>query len=282
MLAGTPAWLLALAGPGLAAAQPPALNALTAEEKAAGWKLLFDGRTMTGWDDPSRKTPPGDSWVIEDGCLKSVLRPRIREPLVTTGAFGDFELVFDWRISQRGNSGVKYRIQDQALLEQGKLDPNARRFEDVVDYELRRRLGHRDRIAPNVRVQEYLIGFEYQLIDDHGHPDAKRGANRTSGAIYGLVAPRRSMARPVGQFNHSRIVLRGNHVEHWLNGVKVVEAELNSKEIAAGLAKRWTTSSRVYELLTQQPHKVTPIALQHHNDEAWFRNLKIRPLPPQR
>lgn len=258
--------------------QPPAPNALTAEEEAAGWELLFDGKTMEGWEDPSQKTPPGDSWVIEDGCLKSALKPGIREPLFTKKSFGDFELVFDWRISKRGNSGVKYRIQDRAVLEQGKLNPNAKRFEDIVDYELRHRLSGRDKIAPGARAQVYVVAFEYQLIDNLGHPDAARGANRTTGAIYALVAPQQQTVRPVGEFNHSRIVLRDNHVEHWLNGVKVVDADLGAPALAEGLGKRWPTDSRVYELLTTQPKKVTPIVLQHHNDEAWFRNIKIRGL----
>jgi hypothetical protein len=93
-----------------------------------------------------------------------------------------------------------------------------------------------------------------------------------------MVAPTTQAARPVGEFNESRIVLRGNRVEHWLNGVKVVDTDLGVPAIAEGLAKRWTTASPVYQMLTRQPKKRTPIALQHHIDEVWFRNLKIRPL----
>lgn len=254
------------------------VNELTAEETAAGWRLLFDGKTMGGWEDPSKETPPGDSWTIEAGCLKSVPKPRIREDLFTLDSFGDFELVFEWRISPKGNSGVKYRVQDRAVLEKGKLSPNAKRFEDTVDYELQNRLSARDKIAPDGEAEEYVVAFEYQLIDNEGHGDALRGANRTAGAIYGLVAPVVQTARPVGEFNESRIVLRGNHVEHWLNGVKVVDTDLDVPEIVEGLKARWTENSPVYQLLTQQPKKRTPIALQHHNDEAWFRNIKIKEL----
>src|SRR5690242_15551552 len=84
---------------------------LTPQEKAAGWILMFDGKTMHGWVDLRERTPPGDAWSIEDGCLKANAKPRITEDLFSQRAFRDFDLVFDWRISRGGNSGVKYRIQ---------------------------------------------------------------------------------------------------------------------------------------------------------------------------
>lgn len=259
---------------------PPAAvhNALTAQERAAGWQLLFDGKTMDGWEDPTRESPPGDSWAVEDGCLKSLRNPRIRQDLFTTKTFGDFELAFEWKIAPGGNSGLKYRVQDRAVLEKSKLNPNAKRFEDTVDYELRHRLSSRNKIPPGAQIEEYVVAFEYQMIDDRGHADARAGENRQSGSIYSMVAPVKAAARPAGEFNQSRIVLRGNHVEHWLNGEKVVDTQLDSPEIANGLAERWTANSPVYQLLTRQPKTKTPIALQNHNDEAWFRDLKIRPL----
>jgi len=75
-------------------------NELTAREKAEGWQLLFDGKTFNGWEDPTKKTPPGDSFVIEDGSLKAVAHPKIAEDLFTAGLYEDFELVWDWKISQ--------------------------------------------------------------------------------------------------------------------------------------------------------------------------------------
>jgi hypothetical protein len=86
------------------------------------------------------------------------------------------------------------------------------------------------------------------------------------------------MAKPVGQFNRARVVVRGNHTEHWLNGVKVVDANLDDAVVRETLAKRWGKQSRVYELLTDRAKKTGPISLQNHNDEAWFRNIRIRPL----
>ena len=86
------------------------------------------------------------------------------------------------------------------------------------------------------------------------------------------------MLRPVGEFNHSRIVLKGNKVEHWLNGVKVVDSSLDSPDAMAGINRRWTLSPGMKEMLGRQPKKDCPISLQNHGDAAWFRDIKIRPL----
>lgn len=253
-------------------------NALTPEEQAKGWRLLFDGESLAGWEDPAMENPPGDAWTVEEGCIKAVHAPKLREDLFTLDAFQDFELSFEWKISPGGNSGVKYRVQDRGVLEDGKLNPDAKRFEDLVDYELLHRQSGRDRVTPGASFQEYVVAFEYQVIDNNAHKDALRGADRTSGAIYSMVAPASSPVKPVGEFNESRIVLRGNHVQHWLNGEKVVDAMLDSEPIVAGLEKRWGQESPVYRLLTEMPRKKSPIGLQHHVDEAWYRSIKIRPL----
>lgn len=250
------------------------VNRLNAEEKAAGWRLLFDGATMRGWEDPARESPPGHAWVIENGCLKAVAQPRIREDLLTTESFGDFELVFEWKISPRGNSGVKYRIQDRALLVRNRPSPAGKKFEDMVNYELTHRLADRRKIAPGDEVEEYLVAFEYQVIDPAVASDARSGP----GSLYDLAGEPHQAARPVGEFNQGRIVLRGNHAEHWVNGVKVVDVDLNSPEVLERLARRWGKGSPVYERLARLERRRTPIALQHHNDEAWFRNIKLRPL----
>ncbi len=253
---------LALAG--VLAAQE---NQLTPAEKSAGWKLLFNGKDMTGWDDPRQKTPAGDAWTIADGCLKAHAKPHIYEDLFTNETFGDFELIFDWRISSGGNSGVKYRIQDHVFLHSGWKG----RFEDLVNLSLKDR--RTDRPA---RGQDYVIGFEYQMIDNVLNEDAHAGRTHTTGALYDMVPPDSDPSRPVGQFNHSRIVLRGNHVEHWLNGVKVVDADLGAKEVKEHVAKRWSANSPTYNLLANQPKHACPISLQNHGDEVWFRNIKLR------
>jgi hypothetical protein len=246
--------------------------ALAAAAPAAdgNWVSLFDGKTFAHWEDPARKSPPGDSFVIEDGCLKAVAHPRITEDLFSSESYEDFELEFDWRISPGGNTGLKYRIQDHVFL----LDQHLSRFEDEVNAAVRNRRTDR----PS-KGQDYVIGFEYQLIDNQRNPDALRGgALHRTGALYDMFSPWKDATNPVGEFNHSRLVVKGDHVEHWLNGVKVVEASLKDPEIAQACAKRWGVNSAVYNLLVHQPRKSCPISLQNHGAEAWFRNIRIRRL----
>lgn len=245
-------------------------NELTPQERAAGWRLLFDGKTFAGWEDPTRKSPPGDSFVIEDGCLKAVPHPKIVEDLFTTDRFGDFEFEFDWKISPRGNSGVKYLIQDRVFL----LDQKLPKFEPEVDAALAERRTDRP-----PKGQEYVIGFEYQMTDNLANPDAvHNGPLHQSAALYDVFPASKDVTRPVGEFNHSRLVVRGDHIEHWLNGDKVVDASLKASEVGRAAAKRWGDKSPVYDLLVRQPRRQCQISLQNHEDAAWFKNLKIRPL----
>jgi len=262
-----------------AADTAPDSNELTAAEKSQGWRLLFDGRSMAEWKDPRKKTPPGDAWTIEDGCLKANPKPRITEDLVSGRKYGDFELTWDWKIAPAGNSGVKYRIQDFVFLTKATEKPGSKRFEDHLNYAMENRLATRAKLGPDEKAQDYVVGFEYQMIDDAKNADALRGTTHTTGALYDMVAPSSHPAKPVGEFNHSRLLVRGNHVEPWLNDVKVVDATLDSEDVKKGLAARWGTTSGVYKLLTEQPHKPCPISLQNHGAEAWFRNIKIRALP---
>jgi len=269
---GLPLVLLLLAGGAVSAAEP---NTLTPKEQAAGWQLLFDGSTFAGWQTYS---PPTDAWVIEDGTLKTVPGAKIRDDLVTEATFTDFEMVFEWRISEAGHSGVKYRVQDQAVLQRGRENPDLRTFEDRVADQLASRRGVRNEFDPKQGGEVYNIGFEYQLIDNERHPDALRGEDRTTGALYSIQGPTTDATRPPGEFNQSRIVVRGNRVEHWLNGVRVLEFDLKSPQVGEGLAGRWGAGSEVYRLLTEQPKRACPVVLQFHGDEVWFRNIKIRPL----
>ena len=242
-------------------------NQLTSQEKSAGWILLFDGKSMKGWVDPRQKTPPGDAWSIENGCLKANAKPRIVEDLFTQQTFRDFELDFDWRISPAGNSGVKYRIQDHLFV----LEPAPKeKFEASVQ----RSFEHRSNARP-AKGQDYVVGFEYQMTDDASNPDAKGNPKHTAGALYDVAVPTAAMSKPVGQFNHSRIVVRGNHVEHWLNGTKVVDSSLDGPDAMAAIDRRWSVVPALHEMLAKQPKKDCPISLQNHGDDAWFRDIKI-------
>lgn len=245
-------------------------NQLSPQEKSAGWILLFDGKTFDHWVDPTKQSPPGDSFAIEDGCLAAQPRPKIMEDLFSTTTYRDFELEFDWKISPAGNSGVKYRIQDHQFLLAGRTG----KFEDIANASMRDR--RKDRPA---RGQDYVIGFEYQIVDNSSNPDATRGgALHQAGALYDAFAPSRDATRPVGEFNHSRLVVKGNHVEHWMNGVKVVDASLDDPQVASAAAKRWGMDTPIYDLLAKHPRVDCPISLQNHNDHAWFKNIKIRVL----
>jgi hypothetical protein len=245
-------------------------NQLTAPEKAAGWSLMFDGKTFAGWEDPTKKVPPDSGFTIEDGCIKPLPHQAFNQDLFTRALYGDFEMEFDWKISPGGNSGVKFRIQDRVTL----LDEKpGLKFEDRVNASMKNRRTDRP-----VKGQEYVIGFEYQVLDNAKNPDALRGTNHQAGALYDMLSPLKDATKPVGEFNHARLVVKGDAVEHWLNGVKVVDGSLNDPQVAKGSAARWGTDSQVYELLVKHPRNPCQISIQNHGSDAWFKNIKIRKL----
>jgi len=249
-------------------------NALTEAERRSGWKLLFDGKTMEGWTRPA----PG-AWTVEDGCLKALPRPVLREDLMTVEEFGDFEMTFEWKVAPGSNSGVKYLIQDVVLVDEKQLPEGMKlNFEQQVGWFLDHRSAKRELVRPGSGAQVYPVAFEYQVIDDRRHPDALMNASSRAGALYRMVAPRQAAAKPAGEFNEGRIVLRGLHVEHWLNGVKVVDVRLDDAQVRESVERRWKEGHPVRRLLTEIPKRRTPVALQHHNDAVWFRNVKIREL----
>ena len=246
-----------------------ALAAPLAGQAQSAWVSLFDGKTMAGWDDPRQKVPPGDAWTIDNGCLKAIAGPRITEDLFTKDVFGDFELVWEWKVAAGANSGVKYRIQDHVFLARH----TARSFEDLVNFSVQNRPAER----PD-HGQDYVVGFEYQILDNTRNSDARVGTSHQAGALYDIVGPSKDVTRPVGEFNESLLVVKGNHVEHWLNGVKVVETDLDSPLAEECIARRWGAGTPVTVDLTKQPRKDCPISLQNHGGDAWFRNIGIRRL----
>jgi hypothetical protein len=221
------------AAPNAAAAQGAAPdNSLTAAEKAAGWKLLFDGKTTTGWHAYQKKDVPA-GWTVTNGELT---RTGQGGDLVSNDQYADFELSIDWKIAPKGNSGIFYRG-----------------------------LETEERI--------YYTAPEYQVLDNDGHPDAKNGPDRFAGANYDLIAPSKNVCHPAGQWNSTRILVRGAHVEHWLNGEKVVEYEFWTPEWKALVAnnkfKQWPSYGMA---------KAGHIGLQDHGDTVAFKNIKLRVL----
>ncbi len=211
------------------------INTLTDEEKAAGWKLLFDGQSLQGWRLYARKTAPEAGWKVEDGLLKKLPKQRGGD-IVTEAKFDDFDLTWEWRITAGGNNGVKYLVTEDRTS------------------------------AP---------GHEYQMIDDTGHPDGKLGAKRQTASFYEVLPPAADKPlKPPGEWNRSRVLVQGNHVEHWLNGVKVLEYELGSDAVKAGVANSKFKNAPGFGTKIKGH-----IMLTDHQDECWFRNLKIRELP---
>src|SRR5581483_1223999 len=192
--------------------------------------------------------------------------------LLSKETFRDFELQWEWRISPAGNSGLKYRIQRHGFIPPKPAGAGNENFEASVQRMITSPMSQR----PN-HGQDYVIGFEYQMIDDTANGD-RLNPKQTSGALYDMIAPSSHNTLPVGQFNHSRLVVRGKHVEHWMNGVKVVDSSLDAPEALAGIRGRWGEGTPVFDLLAKQPVKVCPISLQNHGDAAWFRSIKVRRL----
>ncbi|HEY9533064.1 MAG TPA: DUF1080 domain-containing protein [Mucilaginibacter sp.] len=236
--------------PGRAQVAATPVNTLSTAEKEAGWKLLFDGKDFNGWRSYYPADKPSRGWTIEDGCLKNSKgngRPRTGGGnLMTDELFTDFDLRFEWSIEPGGNSGVYY------FLHERQNKPGFLMY-----------MGD-DGTSP--------VGFEYQLVDDERHPDVlQNGPLHATGSLYSLIAPNDSKKlKPAGQFNQSRIVVQGNHVEHWLNGTKIVSFELGGPELLAAIAR--SKFKRAADFGTKAP---TRILLQDHGNEIRFRNMKI-------
>jgi hypothetical protein len=236
-------------------------NQLSSAERQAGWHLLFDGKSLDGWRGLGYPGIPTGHWTVEDGAIRKIANEKVpagpdgkRPPggdLMTVATFKDFELEWDWKMSPAGNSGLKYNVTEE--LSGGQ--PSSA---------LRPATGSRG-------VSHSAIGFEYQMIDDDRHSDGKLPTHR-SGALYDLITPdARKQLKPIGEWNHSRIVFNGSHGEHWLNGIKVVEYELGSPALDSAFR---ASKFRTMPWYTQR--RTGHIVLQDHGDDVWIRNLKIR------
>ncbi len=231
--------------------QTPPPNQLTAAERAAGWRLLFDGTSFHGWRGLGYKGIPAHHWTIVDGMIRKVPnhdvprqadgQPRVGGDLMTNSTYGDFEVAFDWKVTPGANSGVKYNVSEELS----------------------------EKYSPN----HAALGFEYQVLDDDRHPDGKL-PNHRAAALYDLVAPNADKRlNPVGEWNSSRIVFVGPHGEHWLNGKKVVEFDLGTPAFDSLLAK-----SKYHKIPGFAERRRGHIVLQDHGDEVYYRNIKIRAL----
>ena len=209
-------------------------NTLTPAEKEQGWKLLFNGENLDGWRLYRSQEKPKPGWKVADGILTKVHKAGGGN-IITEEKFGDFELTWEWKIAAKGNNGITYLVTEDR------------------------------KSAP---------GPEFQLLDDEGHPDAKNGPKRQNAALYDIIAAAENKPnRPAGEWNQSSLIIKGNHVEHWLNGAKVVEYTLGSPELLQAISQSKFKKEKAFGEKIQGH-----IMLTDHSDECSFRNIKIRPL----
>ncbi|HXF94951.1 MAG TPA: DUF1080 domain-containing protein [Gemmatimonadales bacterium] len=226
------AWALVFISISSTAAGQETMNTLTPEERAQGWRLLFDGKTTAGWRGWRQDTvPPG--WQVVDGALTRV---GPGGDIITRDQFRNFELVLEWKVAPGGNSGIFYRAsEDDSAI--------------------------------------YWTAPEMQVLDDAAHADGQDRLT-SAGALYGLYPAPRGAVKPAGEWNQVRIVVNGNHVEHWLNGVKLVECDLGSPDWEARVkASKFAPHPRFGK------NAEGYIGLQDHGDWVAYRNIKIRELP---
>jgi 3-keto-disaccharide hydrolase len=199
---------------------------------AMEWRPLFDGTDLAGWRGYRSATPPA-GWHVVDGTL---VREGPGGDIITADTFANFELALEWKIAPGGNSGIMYRVTEDAQ-------------------------------AP------YETGPEMQVLDDERHADG-RSRLTAAGSLYALYPAPAGVVKPAGAWNAARIVVNGNHVEHWLNGTKTVDAEIGSDDwnqrVASSKFRRWPGFGKA---------KRGHIALQDHGDWVAYRNIQIRVLP---
>lgn len=219
-------------------------NVLTPQEQADGWRLLFDGRTTTGWRNAHAESFPEKGWEVRDGALY-VLESGGGEAahggdIVTVDEYGDFEFKVDFKLSPGANSGIKYFVTEKV----------------------------------GTPGRGSAIGLEYQLLDDSAHPDANMGrdGNRRLGGLYDLIAPpAQKPFKGIGEWNTAHIVSKGRTVEHWLNGTRLLEFERGSD------AFRKLVEVSKYKIYPGFGEAASGhLLLQDHGNTVQFRNIKIR------
>lgn len=193
------------------------------------WISLFDGESLTGWVTADGEVAKEGGWVAEDGVLA---RKKAGGDLFSEKEYADFEFSWEWKISPKGNSGVKYRVE---------------------------------------KFGEKYLGPEYQILDNE-HPDGKKTPKRQAAALYDLKGINdAAQAKPVGEWNQSRIVVDGKHFQHFLNGELAIDVTVGSDEWKEIFA---TSKFRATEGYAQ--NATGKLMLQDHGNPVWFRNLKIR------
>jgi hypothetical protein len=215
-----------------------ALSLVPLGAQGDGFKPLFDGKTLDGWRGYKKADASDTRWKVENGLVtipeKDGKDTRGGRDIISTGTYDQFDLKWEWKVAQGGNSGLKYFV-----------------LED----------------------QDSAIGHEYQMIDDERHPDAKIGPHRQTAAFYDVLPAADRPLKPAGEWNSSEVIVKGSHVEHWLNGKRVLQYELDSPELRAAIAK-----SKFKDIARFGKPQKGHILIQDHGNAVWYRNVRIKPL----
>ena len=197
---------------------------------AANPILLFDGQTLNGWTT-QKGEPVTKGWEVVDGTIHLDIANGRGGNILSDRDYGDFDLRFEWKISEGGNSGIKYRVKEFP----------GRGF----------------------------LGCEYQILDDEKHGDGKNEKTST-GSLYHVYAPTNKHLNPPGQFNHSRVVVSNNYVQHWLNGILILTAQIGSPDWEEKVA-----DSKFHDVEGFGLNQQGRIMLTDHSSEVWYRNIYL-------
>jgi hypothetical protein len=221
----------------------------------SAWIPLFNGTNLDGWMWSTDADPGQPCWAAEDGMLRTTPGKGKPTYLLTRDSFSDFEMSLEWKTEPGANSGVKYRFQGYWVEDGGKNQLRA------------------DPAGPG-RIEP--VAFEYQIIDDQRHPDALGSEKHSTAALYEYWPAHKDGPAKADIWHTSRIVARGLHIEHWLDGKKVLNVKIDSPELQESFRQSPRRGSS--PVLAKQERRDSPIALQFHDGVVWFRNIKIRRL----
>lgn len=203
-----------------------------------GFTPLFDGKTLNGWRGYKKADAADTRWKVENGILTipeiDGKDTRGNRDIISTGTYDNFDLRWEWKAAPGANSGLKYFV-----------------LED----------------------ESSAIGHEYQLIDDERHADAKIGPHRQTAAFYDVLPATGRPIKPAGEWNTSQVIVKGMHVEHWLNGKRVLQYELDSPALRAAIAK-----SKFKDIARFGKPQKGHLLIQDHGNQVWYRNVRIKPL----
>tara|TARA_Y100001960_G_scaffold38320_1_gene36699 strand:- start:136 stop:801 length:666 start_codon:yes stop_codon:yes gene_type:complete len=207
---------------------------ISCSKTPSDWTILFDGQSVTGMRGYKMDSFPWDSWVIKEGTLKTIPGSKGVD-IISTDIYKDFELELEWKLQSGGNSGIFYfATEDGNFIWQS---------------------------AP-----------EMQVLDNTAHPDRMRKVT-SAGALYDLIAPKNEVVKPLGQFNQVKIISKDNHIEHWLNGQKLLEYEYGSEEMKALIGQ-----SKFKDMPYFAKASSGRVGLQGDHGEVWYKNIRIRKL----